>query len=511
MKVRFAPSPTGPFHIGGARSALFNWLLARKEKGTFVLRIEDTDLSRSTRESEENIKASLQWLGMNWDEGIDVGGENGPYRQTERLDLYKEVTQRLLDEDKAYECFCTAEELDEVRQAQMERGETPKYNGHCCHLTEEEKEKYRAEGRKPTIRLRVPLNKTYAFDDMVRGHVSFESNGVGDFVIVKSDGIPVYNFAVVMDDHMMKITHVIRAEEHLSNTPRQMAIYEALGWEIPTFGHISLILGKDYKKMSKRHGATSVDQYKQLGYLPEALVNFLALLGWAPEGEEEFFTQDELIQAFSMDRVAKNPAVFDIDKLNHINFHYMKNLSDEELFHLCLPHLKEVGLAPDSLNQADFDRLTLFCTTFRDHISYGAQIKEYADIFDYNKIRFDNNLLNSTLDYELDEILKMDSTSIVLDSFSEELDKFSTITPESVKGAIKSVVKSTGFKGKLVFMPIRIVLTGTMHGPDLNNIITLLGKEECLYRISCYKQWQESTRLSQNTKDVLPLSINKNS
>ena len=197
MKVRFAPSPTGPFHIGGARSALFNWLLARKEEGTFVLRIEDTDLARSTRESEENIKASLQWLGMNWDEGVDVGGENGPYRQTERLDLYKEVTQRLLDEDKAYECFCSAEELDEVRQAQMERGETPKYNGHCCHLSEEEKEKYRAEGRKPTIRLRVPLNKTYAFDDMVRGHVSFESNGVGDFVIVKSDGIPVYNFAVL--------------------------------------------------------------------------------------------------------------------------------------------------------------------------------------------------------------------------------------------------------------------------------------------------------------------------
>ena len=319
MKVRFAPSPTGPFHIGGARSALFNWLLARKEEGTFVLRIEDTDLARSTRESEENIKASLQWLGMNWDEGVDVGGENGPYRQTERLELYKEVTQRLLDEGHAYECYCSAEELDAVRQDQMDRGETPKYNGHCDHLDEETKAKYIAEGRKPTIRLRVPLNKTYTFDDMVRGRVSFESNGVGDFVIVKSDGIPVYNFAVVMDDHMMGITHVIRAEEHLSNTPRQMAIYEALGWDIPTFGHISLILGKDYKKMSKRHGATSVEQYKQLGYLPEALVNFLALLGWAPEGEEEFFTPDELIKAFSMDRVAKNPAVFDIDKLNHIN------------------------------------------------------------------------------------------------------------------------------------------------------------------------------------------------
>ncbi|MDU2209050.1 MAG: glutamate--tRNA ligase [Veillonella sp.] len=431
MKVRFAPSPTGPFHIGGARSALFNWLLARKEKGTFVLRIEDTDLSRSTRESEENIKASLQWLGMNWDEGIDVGGENGPYRQTERLDLYKEVTQRLLDEDKAYECFCTAEELDEVRQAQMERGETPKYNGHCCHLTEEEKEKYRAEGRKPTIRLRVPLNKTYAFDDMVRGHVSFESNGVGDFVIVKSDGIPVYNFAVVMDDHMMKITHVIRAEEHLSNTPRQMAIYEALGWEIPTFGHISLILGKDYKKMSKRHGATSVDQYKQLGYLPEALVNFLALLGWAPEGEEEFFTQDELIQAF-----------------------------------------------PDSLNQSDIDWLTLLCSTFRDHISFGAQIKDHVGMFMGETV-----FLEEGHEEELKAVLNEESAPTVLNAFKEKLADMEEVTPEAVKKAIKAVMKETSLKGKFVFMPLRVALTGQMHGPDLNNIVTLLGKEKCLHHL----------------------------
>ena len=478
MKVRFAPSPTGPFHIGGARSALFNWLLARKEKGTFVLRIEDTDLARSTRESEENIKASLQWLGMNWDEGIDVGGNNGPYRQIERLDLYKEVTQRLLDEGKAYECYCTPEELDAVRQDQMDRGETPKYNGHCEHLDEETKAKYIAEGRKPTIRLRVPLNKTYTFDDMVRGRVSFESNGVGDFVIVKSDGIPVYNFAVVMDDHMMGITHVIRAEEHLSNTPRQMAIYEALGWDIPTFGHISLILGKDYKKMSKRHGATSVEQYKQLGYLPEALVNFLALLGWAPEGEEEFFAQDELIQAFSMDRVAKNPAVFDIDKLNHINFHYMKNLSDEELFHLCLPHLKEVGLAPDSLNQADIDWLTLLCSTFRDHISYGAQIKDHVGLFMGETV-----FLEEGHEEELRAVLNEETAPTVLGAFRNALAELDEITPEVVKATIKAVMKETSLKGKFVFMPIRVALTGQMHGPDLNNIVTLLGKEKCLHRL----------------------------
>ncbi len=381
MKVRFAPSPTGPFHIGGARSALFNWLLARKEKGTFVLRIEDTDLARSTRESEENIKASLQWLGMNWDEGIDVGGNNGPYRQTERLDLYKEVTQRLLDEGKAYECYCTPEELDAVRQDQMDRGETPKYNGHCEHLDEETKAKYIAEGRKPTIRLRVPLNKTYAFDDMVRGHVSFESNGVGDFVIVKSDGIPVYNFAVVMDDHMMGITHVIRAEEHLSNTPRQMAIYEALGWEVPKFD-------------------------------------------------------------------------------------------------LCLPHLKEVGLAPDSLNQADIDWLTLLCSTFRDHISYGAQIKDHVGLFMGETV-----FLEEGHEEELRAVLNEETAPTVLGAFRNALAELDEITPEVVKATIKAVMKETSLKGKFVFMPIRVALTGQMHGPDLNNIVTLLGKEKCLHRL----------------------------
>ncbi len=478
MKVRFAPSPTGPFHIGGARSALFNWLLARKEKGTFVLRVEDTDLARSTRESEENIKAALKWLGMDWDEGVDVGGENGPYRQMERLPLYKKVTDQLLAEGKAYYCYCSQEELEAVRTEQLEKGETPKYNGHCCHLSEEQIAAYEAEGRKPTVRLRVPLNKKFAFNDMVRGHVSFESNGIGDFVIVKSDGIPVYNYAVVIDDHDMKITHVIRAEEHLSNTPRQIAIYEALGWDIPVFGHISLILGKDYKKMSKRHGATSVDQYKQLGYLPEALVNFLALLGWAPEGEEEIFNQEELISHFSMDRVAKNPAVFDIDKLNWINFTYMKQLTDEELLKLCLPHLKEIGLAPDSLTQEKIDWLTLLCVTYKDHISYGAQIKDQVGLFITETV-----VLEEEHNDELKEVLAEETVPTVLNSFKDKLSALDTVTPDQVKAAIKVVMKETSLKGKFVFMPIRVALTGQMHGPDLNNIVTLLGKESCLNRL----------------------------
>lgn len=479
MKVRFAPSPTGPFHIGGARSALFNWLLARREGGTFLLRIEDTDLVRSTRESEENIKAALKWLGMDWDEGIDVGGDNGPYRQTERLDIYKEVTDRLIAEGKAYYCYCTEEELEAERQAQLARGETPKYNGHCRHLTEEQRAAYEAEGRKPTVRLRVPLNETVAFDDMVRGHVAFESNGIGDFVIVKSDGIPVYNYAVVIDDHTMEVTHVIRAEEHLSNTPRQIVIYNALGWEVPTFGHISLIMGKDGKKMSKRHGATSVEQYKNLGYLPEAINNFLALMGWAPEGEQELFTTEELIKNFSMDRVAKNPAVFDIDKLNWINFNYMKKLTDEELYALCLPSLQEAGYASAQPDEAEKARLTMLCVCLKDHISYGAQIKEEAAMFFTDSISIDEEHRD-----DIKAVLAEESCPTVLAAFSDKLKAMDEVTPEQVKAAIKAIMKETKLKGKFVFMPIRVAITGQMHGPDLNYIVPLLGRDTVLARLA---------------------------
>lgn len=479
MKVRFAPSPTGPFHIGGARSALFNWLLARREGGTFLLRIEDTDLVRSTRESEENIKAALKWLGMDWDEGIDVGGDNGPYRQTERLDIYKEVTDRLIAEGKAYYCYCTEEELEAERQAQLARGETPKYNGHCRHLTEEQRAAYEAEGRKPTVRLRVPLNETVAFDDMVRGHVAFESNGIGDFVIVKSDGIPVYNYAVVIDDHTMEVTHVIRAEEHLSNTPRQIVIYNALGWEVPTFGHISLIMGKDGKKMSKRHGATSVEQYKNLGYLPEAINNFLALMGWAPEGEQELFTTEELIKNFSMDRVAKNPAVFDIDKLNWINFNYMKKLTDEELYALCLPSLQEAGYASAQPDEAEKARLTMLCVCLKDHISYGAQIKEEAAMFFADSISIDEEHRD-----DIKAVLAEESCPTVLAAFSDKLKAMDEVTPEQVKAAIKAIMKETKLKGKFVFMPIRVAITGQMHGPDLNYIVPLLGRDTVLARLA---------------------------
>ncbi|MDF2568870.1 MAG: gltX [Sporomusa sp.] len=477
LRVRFAPSPTGPFHIGGARSALFNWLLARKEGGKLILRIEDTDLERSTRESEENIKASLRWLGIDWDEGIDAGGENGPYRQSERLALYRQYTDKLLATGHAYHCYCSEEELDAERQAQMNRGETPRYTGRCRNLTEAERDQFVAAGRKSTVRFSVPENQQILFKDMVRDTVSFDSNGVGDFVIVKSDGIPVYNYAVVLDDALMNVTHVIRAEEHLSNTPRQILIYQALGLPLPQFGHISLILGKDRTKMSKRHGATSVEQYKKLGYLPEGIVNFLALLGWAPPGEEEIFSREELVEQFSMDRLAKNPAVFDVDKLNYINAHYIKAATPELVTELALPHLQAAGYINEDMSADQKEWLVKVVAELQGYISYAAQITEHIDVFFNDNIDFESE--------EAHEIMRDVDIPQVMEAFKSKLAALDPVEPAAVQAILKGITKELKLGGKKVYMPVRIAITGKMHGPELINLIPLIGKERTLRRMDC--------------------------
>lgn len=475
VRVRFAPSPTGPFHIGGARSALFNWLFARKMGGKLILRIEDTDLERSSRESEENIKAALKWLGMDWDEGIDVGGENGPYRQTERLDIYKKYTEKLLAEGKAYYCYCTDEELEEERQALIKEGKMPRYMGKCRNLTPEQIAAYEAEGRKPTVRFRVPADQQILVRDMVRGDVVFDSNNIGDFVIVKSDGIPTYNYAVVIDDALMHITHVIRAEEHLSNTPRQCLVYDALGFEKPVFGHISLILGKDHTKMSKRHGATSVDQYRQLGYLPEGIVNFLALLGWAPNSEQEIFSIDELIKEFSMERVAKNPAVFDIDKLNWINQHYMRQLDDEAFFAAAKPHMIAAGYITGEETGEKLAWLKKVVATSKDHVSFAAQIPASVEMYFNDEFGFEND--------EAAAVLQAETVPTVIGMLLEELPKLEVLDGAAVKALFKTIQKTTKLKGKDVFMPIRVALTGNQHGPELAEMVPLLGIERTEKRI----------------------------
>lgn len=470
VKVRFAPSPTGPLHIGGARSALFNYLFAKHEKGELVLRIEDTDLERSRREYEEEIIASLQWLGISWDEGIASAGENGPYRQTERLTTYQSHIDTLLEQGDAYYCFCSEEELEAQRQELIAQGETPRYLGNCRHLSEAEREVKLASGLRPAVRFRVPEHRIYVVDDLVRDRVSFESDGIGDFIILKSDGLPTYNFAVVIDDVTMGITHVIRAEEHLSNTPRQLMIYEALHFKRPSFAHISLILGSDRQKMSKRHGATSLIQYREMGYLPEALFNFLALLGWSPEGEEQLLSQDELIAAFTLERVAKSPAVFDIDKLNWMNQQYIKRLEIVDLAKMVRPFLLASPFAA-AIEALSTETYQLIVTTVRDHLVCLSDIvKEVAVLFE--PVHYEAEAL---------EYLQSEGIETVLQAFLENLPE--EFTPENVKQQLKTTTKSLKLKPKDVFMPVRCALSGRMHGPDLPSLIAIWGRDETQQRI----------------------------
>src|SRR5918993_549148 len=324
MRLRFAPSPTGLLHVGNARTALFNWLLARGQGATFILRIEDTDVERSTRESERAILEDLRWMGLDWDEGVDAGGDKGPYRQSERLDLYRTHARELLARGDAYYCFCSAETLEADRQAALAAGRPPMYPGTCRAIPLTDARRRVEAGELAVIRFRVPEHREITFDDVVRGRVRFETDIIGDPVLVRSEGIPAYNFAVVVDDALMDITHVIRGEDHISNTPRQLLLYEAFGWSPPTFAHVSLVLGPDHSPLSKRHGATSVKEFRERGYLPEALTNYLALLGWSPGESEELLPLEEMARRFDLEDVGHSAGVFDVEKLAWMNRHYMK-------------------------------------------------------------------------------------------------------------------------------------------------------------------------------------------
>lgn len=475
VRVRFAPSPTGHLHIGGARTALFNLLFARRHGGTFILRIEDTDLKRSSYESEEVIIRDLQWLGIDWDEGVVKGGEFGPYRSTERRHIYKEYVDKLLKEGKAYYCYCTPEELEEERKNLLKKGQMPRYMGKCRCLSPEEIKAFEEQGRKPVIRFKVPDDQLIVVDDMVRGKVEFDSSGIGDFVIVKSDGIPVYNFAVVIDDYLMKITHVIRGEEHLSNTPRQILIYDALGMEIPKFAHVSLILGKDRTKMSKRHGATWVEQYRDEGYLPEAIINFLALLGWSPESEQEIFSMEELCRQFSLDRVAKNPAVFDIDKLKWMNGHYIRNSSTERITEMAIPYLLKAGYIKERDAEERFSWLNDIVDAVKESLTVVSEVAEKTRLF------FEDFV--SPEDDEAREVLKQDHIPHLIEVFREKVKQAPEVDEGFLNRVFKEIQKQTGIKGRKLFMPVRVLLTGQTHGPELGRILMILGKNSILKRL----------------------------
>ncbi|REE68871.1 nondiscriminating glutamyl-tRNA synthetase [Paenibacillus taihuensis] len=477
IRVRYAPSPTGHLHIGNARTALFNYLFARNLGGEFIIRIEDTDIKRNVAGGEESQLKYLKWLGIDWNESVDIGGGYGPYRQTERLDIYKQYWQELIDKGLAYKCYCTEEELEQEREEQTARGEMPRYSGKHRDLSDEQRAAFEAEGRIPSVRFRVPEGRTYTFDDMVKGQISFESDGIGDWVIVKKDGIPTYNFAVALDDHLMAISHVLRGEDHISNTPRQLMIYEAFGWEPPVFAHMTLIVNESRKKLSKRDESIIqfIEQYDKLGYLPETLFNFIALLGWSPEGEQEIFTSEELIQVFNANRLSKSPAVFDTNKLAWMNNEYIKKTELPRVVNLCLPHLQEAGRMPAELSAEERAWVSDLVALYQDKLRFAAEIVPLTELFFSSE---------TSDEEEAATVLAEEQVPVVLQAFLEQVKALEAFEVDGIKAAIKAVQTSTGFKGKQLFMPIRAALTGQTHGPDLNQSIALLGRAKVEQRLA---------------------------
>ncbi|WP_421382615.1 glutamate--tRNA ligase [Bacillus salacetis] len=476
IRVRYAPSPTGHLHIGNARTALFNYLFARNTGGKFIIRVEDTDEKRNIEGGEESQLKYLQWLGIDWDESVDKGGEYGPYRQSERNHIYSKYYQELLDKGLAYKCYCTEEELEAEREAQQARGEMPRYSGKCANLSQEDQEKLAAEGRQPSIRFKVPAGKVYKFNDIVKDDVSFESDGIGDFVIVKKNGIPTYNFAVAVDDYLMKITHVLRGDDHISNTPKQLMVFEAFGWEAPVYGHMTLIVNENRKKLSKRDETIIqfIEQYEELGYLPEALFNFIALLGWSPKGEEELFSKEQFIDIFDPERLSTSPAVFDKQKLLWVNNQYMKNLDLEQVAALAIPHLVKAGKISENPTEEERDWALKLIALYQEQMSYGAEIVELSGMFFKDDIEYDQ---------EAKEVLDEEQVPEVLRAFVNEIDQLENYEAAEIKKSIKAVQKSTGQKGKKLFMPIRAAVSGQTHGPELPNAIELLGKDKVKHRI----------------------------
>jgi nondiscriminating glutamyl-tRNA synthetase len=477
IRVRYAPSPTGHLHIGNARTALFNYLFARNKGGKFIIRIEDTDKKRNIEGGEESQLKYLKWLGIDWDESVDVGGEYGPYRQSERNHIYEKYNRELMEKGLAYKCYCTEEELEAEREEQAARNETPQYSGKCRHLTQEQQEQFEKEGRQPSLRFKVPAGKIIAFDDMVKGEVSFESDGMGDFVIVKKDGTPTYNYAVVLDDHLMKISHVLRGDDHISNTPKQLVIYEAFGWEPPVFGHMTLIVNESRKKLSKRDESIIqfIEQYEELGYLPEALFNFIALLGWSPSGEEEIFSKEEFIEIFDAARLSKSPALFDQQKLAWMNNQYMKKADLDRVVELALPHLVKSGKISENRSEEEHAWVRSLISLYHDKMSFGAEIVEMSDLFFRDEVHYDE---------EAKEVLAGEQVPEVLKAFLAEIEQLEEFKADAIKAAVKAVQKATGQKGQKLFMPVRAAATGQTHGPDLMLAMELIGKEKVSERVT---------------------------
>ncbi|NLZ28030.1 MAG: glutamate--tRNA ligase [Firmicutes bacterium] len=471
VRVRFAPSPTGELHIGGARTALFNWLFARQNNGVFILRIDDTDAERSREEYWTGIIEALNWLGLDWDEGPDKGGDYGPYVQSERYPSYMKEVNRLLETGKAYHCYCSKEKLERGREEARRQGKPYVYPGTCRKL---DRPMEGDTGVNPVIRLRTPDTGQTVVHDLIREKVSFDNSILDDFIILKSDGVPTYNFASVVDDWEMKISHVIRAEEHLSNTPRQQLVADALGYDLPVYAHVPMILAPDRSKLSKRHGATSVQEFKNKGFLPEALINYLALLGWSPPGEEEILPLDRIVEYFSLDRVVKTAAIYDTKKIIWINGHYIRESSTQKMAALAIPFLQQANLLPVSVSNNDMRRVNDIFAALSDRVK---TIGEFVDASTY--------FFKNDFDYDEDaarKILGKGDARENLKLFIEELKAMDDFSRDSIQEMMDDIFTKYEISPGRLNRPVRIAISGRPIGPELIDIILILGPDETIRR-----------------------------
>lgn len=477
IRTRYAPSPTGYLHVGGAWTAFFNWLYTRHHHGAFVLRIEDTDRSRSTQAFEAAILEDFRWLGITWEEGPDVGGPVGPYRQTERGDLYTRYARELVERGAAYPCYCTPEELEaERKQAELER-RSYRYSGRCRNRTPEERAALEAAGRRPSLRLRVKdLPVPIIVDDLIRGRVVFEPEHLDDYIIVRSDGTALYNFANVVDDHLMEITHIIRASEHLSNTPRQLVMYEALGWTPPAFAHLPVIVGADRKKLSKRHGDTAVREYRDRGYLPEAILNFFALMAWHPEAEREVYTIDELIAGFRIEDIGRSSPLFDLEKLTWLNGVYMRRLIEQDpdrVVRLCAGILQREGLLDGTFTADRQQYLAKVIEVIGDRLKTGQDIIAYGDFF-FRDVIYDEAAAAKLLTPQAVPLLR---------AYADALASLEPFERTAIERTLREVCDHAGVDARALIHPARVALTGKTAGPGLFELTELLGRERAVERL----------------------------
>jgi len=475
IRVRIAPSPTGYMHLGLARTALFNWLFAKHNNGTFIIRVDDTDEARSTEESLNQILGALKWLGLDWDEGIDIGGEYAPYVQSQRLEIYTEYAKKLIEMGKAYYCYCSLEELEAERKQAQQDKKAYTYSRRCRNLTDDQKKQFEAEGRKPSMRL-IADDRTIVVNDLIKGQVEFKLGLVGDFIIVRPNGMPVYIYTSAIDDMLMKISHIIRADEHLAgSTPKQILIFEAFEAPMPEFAHVPLVLGNKGEKLSKRHGATSVDEYRKMGYLPEAMLNYLVRLGWSLDDEKEIFSLDELIEVFTLDKVGKAGGIFDQQKLQWINGEYIQKMDIDSRTKAVIPFLEEAGLINEELSPEKYEWIKQIVEAVGDRLKTLAQITDYADFFFVDEVEYDQDAVKKHLMKEgiADAMNGLKAKFVETDPFDAT----------NLESAIQSYADSAGLKAGKLIQPLRVALTGKPVGPGIFETLILLGKEKVIERL----------------------------